>query len=208
MGPHGHRALSPEIADADDVRELVLNGGRGPVVETRQSLADGTTISRGLVPAHPSDRELRLPFSKSAELPARGSAAAGPVDEPRHRFFVWNFPPVLDERLRPIIFAIVTTGVDELPEFLIRDLVLVEPIVFELDRREPRPHERAARDADHRLGPRALGLEGESLRERHERPCSKRRPFERHEPLPGDLPFQERVGDAHSRKRRLAKPHP
>ena len=141
------RVMPPEApAGSSDLPLKLLAGttsplrrvvrGAAPVVERRQGLAGPARIRRRFVPAHAGNRIVVLPGDVRAHLPRRGARPPGRVAEMRHRGVERQRPAVFQERLAPQLRAPVSAIVDETFERAVRDLVAVDPVVRQGDRRE------------------------------------------------------------------------
>src|SRR5439155_8790751 len=85
------------------------------------------------VPAHSSDRILRLTLRKITELPRCRTGTSGCIDEVCHRIVEGNRPAIFDERKLPILALLISPCRHEVFEFRVGDFVLIDEIVTESD---------------------------------------------------------------------------
>ena len=109
-----------------------------PVMDRGQALAGERRVRRRLVPAHASDRKVRLTVGIRSGLPRRGPRPSGGVAESLDRLFPRHGPAAFDEWLPPIVAPAVPALIDELLELPVGDLESIDPEVVELaDQAEP-----------------------------------------------------------------------
>ena len=132
------RALSAEVADREDVGEAPQARRTVPVMDRGQALAGERRVRRRLVPAHASDRKLRLTVGIRSRLPRRGPRPSGGVTKSLDGLFPRHGPFAFDERLPPIVAPTIPALIDELLELPVGDLESIDPVIVELaDQAEP-----------------------------------------------------------------------
>src|SRR5438445_6007091 len=125
--------MAAKVAQRNDLRDSVIEGGVSPVVNSREIFARIFCVSCSFVPTYSGHRIIRLAFEEISYLPGRRSGPPGLVVEFRHGFFPGKRSAVLDKRFLPVTRFLVAAGVDELLELFIRHLMPIHPVVWDLD---------------------------------------------------------------------------
>lgn len=127
-----------------------------------KALAGKLAIGGRLIPAHPVHRKIGSALGVRAELPACRSRPSGPVPKLDHRLFPGDLVPLLDdEGMPPVLRPPVATTLDEALELSIGDLVPIEPILPERNRRAVPPLLPASGNSNHASGSIAETVERE-----------------------------------------------
>src|SRR5256712_2187298 len=146
---HFRGAVRLKIAEPREIGDAAQIGRVVPVVDGRHFLADGLTIGGRLVPTDAGHRVIVLSIRVSPQLPGGGTRAPSPIAEhlpglvPRYR------PAVLLERLCPVLALLVPAPAKELLELPVRHLVLVDPVVVQLDGPRAEELEPPSSDGNH-----------------------------------------------------------
>ena len=139
IGGNAAVASYPGRTFAAEIAELCLyldqqvgTGGPVPMVDRRQTLAGEFRVGCGLVPTDPAYGKVGLALRIAPELPSGGSGAASGVVKLGHRLFPGKDLPFLDKRVLPKLAPLVTASLKKLLKLPVGDLVLVQPVVFDL----------------------------------------------------------------------------
>ena len=133
---HREQFLAAEIARRHDVAAEPLIGRAAPVIDRRQRFASPPRKCGGFVPTDAADRMLGQAGRIAPLLPLRRARPSRCVDEHRHRLGGRDRLAVFDKRLPPQLRTAIAAIVDEAFELAIRDLVPVDPVVGQRDRRQ------------------------------------------------------------------------